>query len=65
MMNVSLPNYLPDGEVMLILAYVGRFGHLVNTFPVTRAIALPTVIGLVKLAVLDHCVIHSESFSDP
>ena len=29
-----------------ILAYVGCFGHLLNTYPVTRAIALPLVIGL-------------------
>ena len=30
----------------LFLAYVGRFGHLLNTFPVSRAISLPLVIGL-------------------
>ena len=29
-----------------ILAYVGRFGHLLNTYPVSRAISLPLVIGL-------------------
>ena len=64
--QLSLYNYLELGIVYASFGLRRNFyGHLLKSYPVTRAIALPSVIGLVKLAVLDHRVIHSGTFSVP